>query len=202
MQRGEEREDAGKKGKKKEQRGKRRQKKRRKKRKKKNSKTHPKNAIIVTTATASSTGVFLRGLARSAGWSLTSGPGHCVHPAESLWRMRRTRPVSSVGLLLLVLLLPFAGGGRRSSRFCGLGGVGVGLALLLLLLVLPSLLVAVMVKKKRKSKRERERERKRRGEPTCVSARRTTSEGKRKREIDAKGTLRSKVSASGVLPSQ
>ena len=55
---------------------------------------------------------------------------------------------------------------------------------------------------KQKRSRGGERERKRRGEPTCVSARRTTSEGKRKREIDAKGTLRSNVSASGVLPSQ
>ena len=123
----------------------RRQKRDDKREKRKENSSHPKNAIIVTTATASSRGEFLRGLARSSGWSLTSGPGHCVHPAESLWRMRRTRPVSSPPRRVFpalssppLLLFKEEGGGGRSSRFCGLGGVGEGLSLLLLLLM-PSL---------------------------------------------------------------
>ena len=88
-----------------------------------------------------------------------------MHPAESLWRMRRTRPVSSSSsgflaaslLLLLPASLLFAEGGRgRSSRCCGLGGVDEGLSLLL-----PSLLAeegeaTEMEKREREKLREKE----------------------------------------------
>lgn len=88
-----------------------------------------------------------------------------MHPAESLWRMRRTRPVSSSSsgflaaslLLLLPASLLLAEGGRgRSSRCCGLGGVDEGLSLLL-----PSLLAeegeaTEMEKREREKLREKE----------------------------------------------